>query len=280
MIKKLTDEQKASLKECVREWRETALCTESADKESAEGCIRELYSIIQRPEPEFIWRDSPLGCMKVINSLASTNNFVFTNFLGNTDISWIAKLQFCAKLGIKYERGKQDLINLWVKIAKSCHWFWPGDTVCLISDRPEQINIKDHSLHKDEGVALKYRDGFSAWALNGVLVSKEVAETPAREMNSVILLEEKNAEARREIVRKIGIEKICKDLRAKTIDKDGEYELLLLDLHDGRQRPYLKMLNPSVPGIYHVEGVAPHIKKVKEAIEWRNGVPGKPVQLT
>jgi hypothetical protein len=74
---------------------------------------------------------------------------------------------------------------------------------------------------------------------------------------------ETNVEIRREIVRKIGIEKICKDLHAKKIDNKDNYELLLLD-----NRPYLKMLNPSI-GVYHIEGVPLECKTVEDALNSR-----------
>jgi len=54
------------------------------------------------------------------------------------------------------------------------------------------------------------------------------------------------------------------------IDRKGDYELLLLDLGDGRRRPYLKMRNPSL-GVYHIEGVHPDCSTVVEALRWRNG---------
>ncbi len=47
--------------------------------------------------------------------------------------------------------------------------------------------------------------------------------------------------------------------------------MLVLDLGDGRTRPYLKMLNPSI-GVWHVEGVAPAVRTVQEALNFRNGL--------
>jgi hypothetical protein len=44
---------------------------------------------------------------------------------------------------------------------------------------------------------------------------------------------------------------------------------LSIDLGDGRYRPYLKMINPSL-GVVHVEGVHPDCKTVEEAICFRN----------
>jgi hypothetical protein len=84
-----------------------------------------------------------------------------------------------------------------------------------------------------------------------------------------MLLSELNTEVRREIVRKVGIERVCETLNAECIDRAGNYELLLLDLQDGRRRPFLKMKNPSV-GVYHIEGVDPRCRTVAEALAWRN----------
>ncbi len=43
---------------------------------------------------------------------------------------------------------------------------------------------------------------------------------------------------------------------------------MLLDLKDGRRRPYLKMRCLST-GIWHVEGVPPETKTVEEALSWQ-----------
>ena len=79
----------------------------------------------------------------------------------------------------------------------------------------------------------------------------------------------RNADIRREIILKVGIERLCYDLKAKVIEKIGDYELIELDLRDGRRRPFLKMHNPSVPELWHVEGVHPCIKTVQDALNYR-----------
>jgi len=84
-------------------------------------------------------------------------------------------------------------------------------------------------------------------------------------------LKETNAEIRRELVRKIGTFRIYKELGAVVLDKDDNYELITLNIGDGRHRPYLKMKNPSVEAI-HIEGVHPDCKTVKEALTWRNSL--------
>ena len=168
--------------------------------------------------------------------------------------------------------------GLWV-IAQNANWFIPHKNICWISERHNVCKLKDGRIHSDGSPAVAYPDGFSVWALNGVRVSKEIAETSAEKLNPQLVVKEKNAEVRREIVRKIGIERVCKDLKAEVIDKSGDYEVLLLNLGDGRKRPYLKMINPSIE-TYHIEGVAPEINTVQKALNWRNQTEEMPIVLT
>ncbi len=138
---------------------------------------------------------------------------------------------------------------------------------------------QNRNMHNSSGPAIIWHDGEKAYYLNGVKVTQEIVETPAEELNPHILLEEHNTEVRREIIRKIGIERVCNTLKAKVIDKQGDYELLRLYLGDMRRRTYLKMKNPST-GLYHFEGVRPHIKTVREALSWRNQTVENPTVLT
>jgi len=164
----------------------------------------------------------------------------------------------------------KKLEGLWL-IAKNAGWFLPHEKICWVSERHNICKLNNRGvIHNDGGPAIQYPDKFSIWALNGVRVSQEIAETPEQELDCKLLATERNAGVRREIVRKIGIERICKDLKAKVVDTEKDYELLALDLGD-RIRPYLKMKNPSI-GVYHIEGVHPNCKTVKDAIMFRNGL--------
>ncbi len=75
---------------------------------------------------------------------------------------------------------------------------------------------------------------------------------------------------------------ICYDLKAKAVDKKDGYELIDLNLKDGKYRPYLKMSNTSMPGIYHLEAVHPRCQTMEKAFMWRNGLNRyvNPLQLT
>jgi hypothetical protein len=125
-------------------------------------------------------------------------------------------------------------------------------------------------LHKDGGPALAYPDGWSIFALNGVLVKEEYAVTPAESINPATVFAESNAEVRRELIRKIGVERFLAKSPHKVLDTRGHYQLLSVELSpEVRDARYLKMLNPSV-GCWHVEGVHPTCKTVQESINWRS----------
>jgi hypothetical protein len=140
---------------------------------------------------------------------------------------------------------------------------------CVVSQKPNFISMKDGNLHNENGPALTYagEPNVEVYSLNGVTVSKEIVMTPWNELDVNLVKTESNAEVRRELIRKIGIERVCEKLNAEVIDKVGDYELLVLDFNEVR-RPYLKMKNPSI-GVYHIEGVSPECKTVYEALNFR-----------
>lgn len=131
----------------------------------------------------------------------------------------------------------------------------------------------------DEGIAFD-AGGDRAAFIRRLPVPAYLVELPPEKINPRELVCIKNVEVRREFVRKVGIDRIVAALNAEVVDREGDYELLLLDVGDRRRRPYLRMRNPSVPGVWHIEGVHPNVRTVKEAITWRNGRDGVPRRLT
>ena len=166
------------------------------------------------------------------------------------------------------------LVGIWLPMLDAfeaglwLYWITPSEVVVV--PRPV-LHLRGDQLHREDGPAVHWPDGERYYFLNGVRVTREIVETPATVLDPRLILHEENAEVRREIVRKVGIERVCAGLGARTVSREGDYELLLLDLQDGRRRPFLKMLNPSI-GVYHVEGVHPDCKTVRQALAWRNGL--------
>jgi hypothetical protein len=181
------------------------------------------------------------------------------------------------ELGISFDN--KFLFNIYKETTKLGLVYPVGD-FCIVSGKPAKIKLLNGRLHSAAGPAIEYSD-MAVYALNGVPVPEDIVTTPAEKLDPAIILKTTNAEVRREIVRKIGIERLIVKLGARSLDKsaDGVYELLDINLGDGRTRPYLKMRNPSI-ATWHVEGVHPDCKTVAQALEWRNQSVEVPEQLS
>jgi hypothetical protein len=298
MIEKLTPEQEAMLPVYKDKWLKYGLSTDKADREMSEKFITNIYTENKLPKPIFKWFDSPFAVIdyfKVMNKKSpeeitdgskpeeyNPNNIMKNWIYGNHEAHWLSFYEFFLReVGLDCVKKIENFIEA----AKRMGWWLPYNTHVFCCERPDAIEKKeDGSLHCESGPAISFRDGVQIFFLNGVKVTKELVMTPAMELDPGIILREDNAEVRREIVRKIGVERMCEKLNAEVIDKGKDHagqpcELILLDIGDGNKRPYIKLINPSI-GTYHVEGVETGIDTVEKALTWRNGTDTKPEKLT
>ena len=196
---------------------------------------------------------------------------------GNMWVSFPSYYEACRDvLGLK-ELTCWDNYSPWEECAKLGGFRVMHENFCIVCDFPEILKtIKQgnrYILHNESGPAIRWRDGFEFYYLNGVKVTKEIVMTPAEKLDPRIILTENNAEVRREIIRKIGAEFICKKLEAKTIATGIDYngsscELLKLFINQS-ELTAIKLKNPSVEGVYHIEWVDNNCKTIDDALTFR-----------
>jgi hypothetical protein len=159
---------------------------------------------------------------------------------------------------------------------------WSFKGICVVSEYPSVLSTMEHRdgpvIHAENAPAVAFRDGWQIFAIRGVRVPPELVDGPPSRLDPGLLLQIRNSEVRRAIVGKIGLERICEELKAASMDKRKDYELLSLRL-SGQNLTFLKMINPST-GEVHIEGVAPHCRTVAQALTWRNGTEAPPTVLT
>lgn len=152
----------------------------------------------------------------------------------------------------------------------------PFDGVCFVADRPCELHFTTSEngvkrFHKDGGMAIQYRDGIGDYFLNGIRMRPDYVIRPAEKISPREVISEPNVDIRRELIRKVGIERMLEQMSHRIIDKHGTYELLSVvidtSVPDAR---YLKMINPSV-GCFHLEGVDQSCLTVQQALNWRAG---------
>jgi len=295
MITKLTKKQIDKMSEYVDKWLKIGLSTENISAKETKEITNNVYkSLLLKSKPKEIKIfENPLDCWKEISKYAfkkfgKDRNTVWNtvrNTVRNTELLHFIYPYLDGHLMSSYfsfydyfinekliEIDDQTLKNWEIyKSTSNLELIYPFDDICFVCKKPTQIILQNNILNNENGPSIKYDNNFKIYSLNGVTVAEEIVMTKAEDLSPKILLKEKNADVRREIVRKIGIERVLKELKAKVIEKSQNkvYELVLLDIGDNNSRPYLKMKNPSL-GIWHIEGVPQNINSIKEALAWRD----------
>ena len=199
---------------------------------------------------------------------SQAEDFVWPYFDCQFWVSWFSYYEF-----MKSELGVIFPNNTEYEAFKACQGYgmvFPLDELCIVCQPPSQIHKNANGLHNENGSAVSYGGENEIYALNGVIMTKDYVMTSAHEISSETILKESNAEVRRELIRKVGIEKMLTSLPHKLLEKRGNYELYSLNLSDEvKDARYLKMTNPSI-GVFHLEGVAPEILTIDAALNWRN----------
>ena len=196
-------------------------------------------------------------------------DFIWPYCLGSFDCGYFSWVDFYQQIGLK-NFPSTEIIESYLETSK-VGLIYPLDNFIVVTQKPNFISKNSNGLHCETGPALSYNDnGLSdIYSLNGVIMTKDQVMTPAEKLDPQDILKEQNVEVRRELLRKIGIERFLQVSPHKVLDKRDNYELLSLKLSDEIPNArYLKMINPSI-GCYHVEGVAPECNTVQHAINWR-----------
>ncbi|RFS84556.1 hypothetical protein D0T12_13430 [Actinomadura spongiicola] len=85
---------------------------------------------------------------------------------GQQDAAWIAYYDVLHRLGLaRYRPDDLDHLGHWAALARSCGWWWPGDEVCVVVERPESVHAEAVPGTRHDEVRLgrdgvRYRDGW------------------------------------------------------------------------------------------------------------------------
>jgi hypothetical protein len=195
------------------------------------------------------------------------------------DCAWFFLFDFLSATGIR----KNELIDKYRDFLNSgvlASMFFEKNAVVIIQPQFTKMTA-NRQFHCDGGAAIEWKDGYKSYLLHNVVVPEELVLTPHHQLDPMSVLTERNAEVRREIVRKMGVERLVSHFGGVVLDKYQDYELIELTLKDiDLTARYLKMKNPSI-GTWHVEGVPPDIETCLDALKWRlGGLDWNPQQLT
>lgn len=270
MLNKLSREQEKLKEELKQEWIAHCLSGDSTlDYEKAEDGISFIYDRIKKPKPFVLVADSPMSGVLIAKLFGSKEEN--THYFGcGYDAGWISFYDYFTRIGV-LNNEDFNKINSFMRSGVWDTLFF--EKLCILVRRPISVLKNERGqLHNSNGKAVEFRDKWGIYCLNGIRMKEDHITTPAEKLDVREIIKESNVDVRRELIRKIGIERFILKAGAKVLDKRGDYELLSLKLSDEvPDARYLKMKNPSMAGVWHCEGVEGNT--VQEAINFRAGLP-------
>lgn len=308
-IEKLTPEQEAKMPDYVAKWIKVGTSTKEIPDNEAKVIVDKFRNLINlEVDVPLIFAKNPIEAwvicclheqfvpyedlektMKEVFAGTNKNYEIPTASLPFNDISLCSTFSFydymINEIGVVLDQDLLDKYKVWEETSKL--WaIYPLPTLTVVCRKPVEIHLnEDNVLHRDGGAALSF-DGegdFKIYCLNGVTVPEYLALTPSHELDINLYKEEKNADVKAEFVRKVGIERFLEmgkkmdtyenyDQEDHTWWWKSEYELWDMQslFPSLSSAPFLKMLNQTT-GIWHMEGVSPECKTLKDAIKERFG---------
>jgi len=104
-------------------------------------------------------------CQPVRNALTGVDPLPVC-WYGQQEASWIAYYDALRRLGLaRYGPDDTDHFGAWSGLARSCGWWWPGEQVCVVVERPavvitEPVSGTPHDQVRLAHDGLEYRDGW------------------------------------------------------------------------------------------------------------------------
>ena len=164
-------------------------------------------------------------------------------FGGQQDAMWIASYRAFEEItGVPYLPAHRSELDLWTQVANSCGFCWCFRGVVVVSDRPESLHSEDgQRLHRDGGPAIRFRDGWSVWARNGIFVP------PPDDITADRILQEHNAQRRQLLIESYGQERFLTEIGFSKVRSDDWGTIFVRTRSDREPIVYVRVVNATFP---------------------------------
>jgi hypothetical protein len=199
------------------------------------------------------------------------------NFLwGSQDIYWIAWFRFAEKIGCVFTENDARRLNIMERISTQCEWWWPFEGTVFASQRPSVTRDDEGRIHRENGMAVKYRGGYGLSFWHGQVIPNEwVAGNPPTAAEA---LHWPNMDQRSAACEIVGWHNILDQLKARIVDDSDDPvwgRLVEVDLPGSGKERFLDALCGT--GRRFALPVPPKTKTVDEAQSVLHG--GLPVEI-
>ncbi|MEV6344816.1 DUF6745 domain-containing protein [Actinoplanes sp. NPDC051851] len=167
-------------------------------------------------------------------------------------------------------------------VARHTGWWWANERVAVVTERPVTL-ARDNvgRLHRGEGAAMEFADGYGLWAWRGMPIPVELAaELPSLTVSRI--RREKNAEIRRVMLEHFGYERYLREADARTMHTDETGTLWYLSLDGDEPLVMVEVVNatPEPDGTSRVYWlrVPPRTRTAREGVAWTFGLTAEEYQ--
>ena len=245
----ITPEINAIIESAYTEKLAAAYSCAPADRASVEAAITRLYERHQDLMPSigerlqsgtpaverFIWCRSLDEVAKILEETGIGNKIPAW---GIRNVGWLTQLEIGSNLdemlnGEKIETSEEEEDRRDASILNQCMMVWMFDDVVIL-DMPGELHVNHNGdLHNESGPAILWKDGSSEWSIGGHEVTEKIVMAPESITVSDIKGED-NAETRRIMISRFGLERYIGATGAKVLDKDEYFGFprLLISLDD------------------------------------------------
>lgn len=161
-------------------------------------------------------------------------------------------------------------------VARTAGWWWPYEKVAVVSERPVELHRDEAGrLHRGDGPALAFPDGFALYAWHGMPVPAEFL-TGLATLTPQRIREEENAELRRVMLEHYGYDRYLEESDAKPVHRDESGVLWRIELEGDEPLVMVEVVNstPEPDGVHRTYWlrVPPRTRTAKEGVAWTFGL--------
>lgn len=169
--------------------------------------------------------------------------YMGTWFWGAQDLGLWGWLDGGRRVGAVYPPALNEALDDHLEVCRSITWWYPFNEFCVLVGRPSVIaRDEQNRLHSTDGPALRYRDGYSLYAVHGVRVPEWIVTRP-QDITVAAIDQEANAEIRRVMVEQFGASRYLLESGASLVHRDATGLLYRKEQSDDEPIVMVRVLN-------------------------------------
>ena len=187
-------------------------------------------------------------------------------------LAWGGWYAFAKYIGVEFD---SKVLKIFMDFVTNVSFIIPYEGIAFVSETPK-ISWEEGKLHKTEGKAVEYADGYGLYSLFGVNFDEKLfKKVTNKKVTLKTIFSIENMEQRMAGLKLVGVEKLLKSKHATKIDKSDRGNTLykIEDIFD-QTAYYLHYKCPSTGRVY-VSGIDPEVGVKGDADEcmgWKFGL--------